>query len=211
HGHIGTVFRASESANCGAAELEPITVPFEPAPLGTKPPDVGSAADAGGQQQNWRQIWEQIARTHGRSRFARAVSGILALLALVSIGWLFIEMLQQLTAGQVPDAVNLILYAAALLGIMLLIKLIRPCQWLAVPGGLVIRTSTWRSAKWQLHILRREESVLIYWVEANILAVAGGKGVRFTRRVSPAVADFAIRAWLSPLKPPAVEQLSDLV
>ena len=85
-------------------------------------------------------------------------------------------------------------------------------QWLAVPAGLVRRQSTWRRARWKLHLFKRRESVLLLGrIRANtwllVVVDAQAEGVAYGTKTE---LEHALRAWLSPLEPPAVEVLSDL-
>jgi hypothetical protein len=89
----------------------------------------------------------------------------------------------------------------------LLWRLWHPRQWLVVPGALVVGTSTWRSARWTLEMFQAREGVLVYWADTRRLAVATRDGRSASVLAPP---DVAIRAWLSPLEPPPVEQFSDL-
>jgi hypothetical protein len=86
-------------------------------------------------------------------------------------------------------------------------------QWLLVPGGLVRRSARSRSGEWAIHL---------YTPASSLLFICEGR--RTTRRVSVAdaktsaatevtiaEAELLLRAWLSPIPPPSIEQLSDLV
>ena len=59
-------------------------------------------------------------------------------------------------------------------------------------------------------MFRREESVLMHWLDANQLAVGAADGRMSSTAATARMAELAIRAWLSPLPPPEIERLSDL-
>jgi hypothetical protein len=85
-------------------------------------------------------------------------------------------------------------------------------QCLAVPGGLVVRESGFLRQSWRLHVYDRRASVLtaarksdtVWFVQ---VADAAKKSIFILK---PADVEFLLRSWLSPLRPPGVEQLSDL-
>ena len=85
-------------------------------------------------------------------------------------------------------------------------------QWLLVPGGLVARNSSWRAGGWRVHLFARTRSVLFVhqfrggvWV-ADVADGETHQHASMTEREP----NLLLRAWLSPLSPPAVERLSDL-
>ena len=212
YGEAGTVLRLSEDDVSTASQLTPLDVQFEPVPLGTKPPELTTDGEvAPAQLPWWRKRWTEATRPFGRSLGARIWLATSLVVAPIGLSFMLIDSVRQLIAGTVPSYVTAAAMGALVVMPLSLLWLAFPKQWLVVPGGIIVRTATWRSAEWKLHIFRREECVLLHWIDTNMLAVAGENGQHFTRRVSPAVADFAIRAWLSPLEPPAAERLSDLV
>lgn len=85
-------------------------------------------------------------------------------------------------------------------------------QWLVVPGGLILRKSSWRSDKWRLHVFDRTRAVLlIYKLRRHQWALCVADDQESDSAVgTKEELEFALRAWLSPLGPPPVERLSDL-
>ena len=86
-------------------------------------------------------------------------------------------------------------------------------QFLLVPGGLVVRKTVRKApSEWNVHVHARISSVLLVHHKAKhswLICVADAKA-RNTVLVTKAEVEMLLRAWLSPLMPPAVEQLSDL-
>lgn len=85
-------------------------------------------------------------------------------------------------------------------------------QWLLVPGGLVLRKSSWLRSGWNVHVFDRRRSVALlfrHWRQNWGLAVADADEFGLTIGTRQEL-EFALRAWLSPLSPPPVERLSDL-
>lgn len=86
-------------------------------------------------------------------------------------------------------------------------------QWLAVPGGVIVRVGSWRNRVFKLVRLARPESVFvakpIRWQKLWEVTIAS-KVAAYSERFTATEMRFLIRAWLSPLEPPQVEELSDL-
>lgn len=86
-------------------------------------------------------------------------------------------------------------------------------KWLIVPGGLIVREGKFFSQDCQLHLFDRRTSVLIvHRIDKHkwALFAATTKTFQFavvTRKES----ELLLRAWLSPIPPPPIEQLSDLM
>ena len=86
-------------------------------------------------------------------------------------------------------------------------------QWLAVPGGLILRKAGLRDRRWRLFVFRPCDSVLALYKRSRhqwVLCIAR-EGMLERTVVTKREADFVLRAWLSPLSPPPVEKLTDLV
>ncbi len=86
-------------------------------------------------------------------------------------------------------------------------------QWFVVPGGLIVRKAGRRDRRWKVHLLEPASSVLMVFQAGRHQWIACAANEDFTDRVvmTKREADFLLRAWLSPLSPPAVEKLTDLV
>lgn len=84
-------------------------------------------------------------------------------------------------------------------------------QWLAVPGGIIIRTAGLRERKWGLHLFdRRRSALVVLQLTRNMSYVWVADGESHQRGVaSPREVVFLLRAWLSPVPPPPVEKLTD--
>ncbi|MCO6437464.1 MAG: hypothetical protein J5J06_10285 [Phycisphaerae bacterium] len=85
-------------------------------------------------------------------------------------------------------------------------------QWLAVPGGVVIRKARPFRSGWEMQYVRREDGVLLvhkipnraWW--ALVVFSGGQEETHLTERE----ADFLLRAWLSPVPPPERDRLVEL-
>jgi len=86
-------------------------------------------------------------------------------------------------------------------------------QWLAVPGGLILRKAGLCDRRWRLYVFRPCDSILALYKRGRhqwVLCIAC-EGLLERTIVTKREADFVLRAWLSPLLPPPVEKLADLV
>jgi hypothetical protein len=208
HGRWGVTSRLARERDF--TPVEPICVPFEPQLLGAGDPpgEVGpGAANAGATAPaaTRRRLHDAIgARVNKASKPLGSVISLAVVLALLWIslrsGWtwivfvlilcLVVELLRLLGPG--------LFYAAR--------------QCLAVPGGLVVRESGFLRQSWRLHVYDRRASVLtaarksdtVWFVQ---VADAAKKSIFMLK---PADVEFLLRAWVSPLRPPGVERLSDL-
>ncbi len=86
-------------------------------------------------------------------------------------------------------------------------------QWFAVPGGLIVRKAGLRDRRWKVHLLEPANSILVVFQAGRRQWIACAATGDFFDRVvmTKREADFLLRAWLSPLSPPPVEKLTDLV
>ncbi len=84
-------------------------------------------------------------------------------------------------------------------------------QWLAVPGGIIIRKAGYRKRKLELHLFGRQSSVLVIHQRTRNLSyvcVADCESHQ-VGYATPGDVVFLLRAWLSPVPPPPLEQLTD--
>jgi hypothetical protein len=105
---------------------------------------------------------------------------------------------------------------AVLLGIGLY-SFTRRTEWLAVPGGLVVRRGARFRSQWDLHLFDRRKAVLLLIAppaagayQRSWLLIVADEHTCKSRFGAQAEVEGAARAWLSPLPPPSVAQLSDL-
>jgi hypothetical protein len=84
-------------------------------------------------------------------------------------------------------------------------------QWFLVPGGLVVRrTRRWKK-EWQIELYKRAESVLVLRSSNRIWAAHVANPEHNAKAsMTQREAQMLLRAWLSPLPTPPLEQLSDL-
>ena len=212
-GYAGKTFRAHPGTAHSA--VEPIDVPFEPRLLvaGRRRVPVASIM-SNATDCPWTSTTGDQLSTH-EARFTKRLfrSNIVLLIAAgMMLLILFVESLQ---AGAFrPDwsLGNVLVLVAFAIIAWTRISIYSSAQFLAIPGGLVYRTSTWWRRDWQMHVFNRRSSV---WLAAksrhgfwDVNVADADTHAKFV--VLDGEFGFALRAWLSPLEPPAVEVLSDL-
>jgi hypothetical protein len=211
HDAVGTAYRFAFST-AGLEEIRPpLDVSFEPLPLDSG--NAGVRELVGDTRSDTERLKAQLGlsvNVRGRSRWAVGFAWVSLFLAFGSWAVLLIDLVVDLVRGRVLGTPIWLLPGTVMLATVALWRLWRPRQWFIVPGAIVVGTSTWRSSEWTLQMIRRKEGVLVYWKDVNRIAVASDDGRSFSLKATPEVAEIAIRAWLSPLEPPPLEQLSDL-
>jgi len=211
-GHAGTVFRlASDPLRIGGSP-PPWQTPFEPIPLrGREPALLALRAEDTAPRSRVREYWDRLCETQGSSHRLRVILAVtwvffISVMLTLSVYWAMRDML----VGKVPELFLALWPMTAYLIGLWLWRLWHPEEWYIVPGAVLVRSSAWNSSQWQLHLLARADSVLVYWHDLRLIAIADTAGRSFARPATPTEAESAIRAWLSPLPPPTLEQLSDL-
>ncbi len=200
--------------------IDPIDVPFEPAPL-----DESVAIFAGLEHdavQDARSDLAAAASTTTRGRQKKTGLGRRVRLfggwpVVVVVGILGLaQALGQLASGALSPAAFVLIMAAAAIaffGVGGVGAWRHNRQFLLVPGGLVVRKPVRKApGEWNVHVHARVSSVLLGYQKAKhswLICVADAK-VHNTALVTKAEVEMLLRAWLSPLTPPPVEQLSDL-
>ncbi len=209
---VGTAYRVFDQQTPVETLTAPLEVPFEPTPLSHRTPAfrdlAGDARDNAGRARDDLRMSLAILDPTGRYRWLAKL--LIAFGFVCILGWLISAIIDLLHA-RVSRVVTQVAPAGVMFVVTILWFLWRPRRWTLVPGAIVVSTSTWRSAEWKLHVFRRADSVMLYWRRVNRLVVARRDGLVFSRNVRPDEADLALRAWRSPLEPPALEQMSDLV
>lgn len=86
-------------------------------------------------------------------------------------------------------------------------------QWLAMPGGILLRTARWRGGGWKLRRLTSENCFMLVtrapFQDIWFATVSDGEvtaRLQFTREEMM----FVLRCWLSPLEAPPLERLGEL-
>jgi len=214
-GHVGITVRACDEDK--RQEIEPIDVRFEPIPLNEADPSFAEL------QSGFRPAGLPYAGSSAQQADAADLRRTFRRNLRFAGGWLplFVFVLtasnlaSQLASGASIGRVDVCLMIMA--GLLLLSVGGRGAwrsakQWLLVPGGVVARKPARKKSQWQVHLFDRRRSVLLVRQQnRNIwsVGVADGDGEEnaFLTQVE---AYTLLRAWLSPLAPPPVEQLSDL-
>jgi hypothetical protein len=210
-GTRGATVRIAPAAQ--ATPIEPICVPFEPLrfeeiPIVDTRPQPASGAppstDADGGS-------ERKAPPRGVRKNV-LLKGGWALVVLYGIIWLAYAIESLMKLRPTP---TLLIWTAVLVVFVLTpagTHWITGRDWLALPGAIVTRKSGWFRRTWELHVFERSRSILLMyrlWQYQWVLVLADAEKCTSTIGTRDEL-ESALRAWLSPLPPPALEQLSDL-
>lgn len=201
HGMIGTTIHLAIAGKQPESNLAPLEQPFEPQLLNETASEMIRATAAA----EGRRVAGQLGRNLALK------GGLVALLAIVP---------QFLIAA--IDAVERrrITTRLAFLGLAVILAIVIPVgfrplsprQWLVVPGGLLLRRAKGGSEKWNVQMFDRERSVLLVMStrhkNARMLLTAGSTVEQML--LTRLEAEFLLRAWISPVKPPADELLREL-
>lgn len=205
-----------------AGPIEPLVVPFEPQPLdetlsglmraggGDDPPGPGGAASPPASRA--RPLAGVVPAGLHRNIILK---GGWVLVIIFAVNWA----LAALDAWRHrrwlhPTFVLWSLGLAAMIFIPVGARLTSSRQWFLVPGGLLLRSAGWRQRGWTLHVFERSRSVLCLCRSRRnqgwAVSVSDGRESG-TTLATPYECEFLLRAWLSPLPPPPLEKLGDLV
>lgn len=190
---------------------EPFAMPFEPHPVRDlslqqkhEPPCSAwnTASILGGSR-----IGIQWSKRLNKVFNAFVLSVSFAVLAFYLLGFLFVGVGSRFKfLSPCPIGGGLLLALTALLITM------PSMDCYLVPAGMVTRYTSWLRKKSSLHLFLRRESLLaVFRRNPNlwILIVADRQRIE-SISATPEQAAQLLRAWLSPLNPPTIDQLSDL-
>jgi len=191
----------------------PFDVPFEPHPLGQAESLLGqlelsSARTRGGSE---KRLLEGKRVKPSRPNL-RVVGDAISLVA----GLAFVPLFALAAArGSIP-APGALLVCASMLLYYVAIRT-RPVEWLIVPGGLIRRTAHLLASRWRPCLFDRRTSVFLAYAvspaadRARFWTVTVSNGTASgTFRLEREQLEMVLRAWLSPLRPPAPDRLTDL-
>lgn len=216
-GRLGTTIRIAPRGQ--VTPIDAISVPFEPRQL----TEVAEVQSAGSWQTDTHSDADGAAGSHlaGNTSPAAVPCGLRRsfilkggwiLFAIWIINWL-IAVFDSFRRRRVT--IHLICWTLSLL-VFLLIPVgsnwLASKQWLAVPGGIVMRKGAWLKRRWGIHLFDRRRSVLLMYKLHRrqwALVVADADACESTIGTKPEL-EATLRAWLSPLSPPKPEQLSEL-
>ena len=217
-GRVNTTIR-----NCPpkyATPIEPITMPFEPLNLGEAATFFGELDDSMADQPDADLLepealeqlrTERTGKTQPRLKPRKgtgwALAGLLVLPTAAGAMFLF-------SRGDItwPGIFLALLVIFGLFSWGYISGLLQREQWFLVPGGLILREARLIRPEWKVHLFDRRRSVLI------VRRIDHGRRIVFVAdaetdkrvTVSPDESEFILRAWLSPIPPPSVDELSDL-
>lgn len=217
-GRVGRTFRIAGDKHL--KPVQPIDVYFEPRPLDETADTfadfvaaIDSPPDAPTSQSNEHPVARAERRTFNKLNIhVRKAGGWFGLI----LGSLFFlrQAMDWIRFGRVNFM--LMFWLVIMIGWLLRLtgtSIRTPVQWFLVPGGIVSRALPRRAREWTVSLLDRRSSVLCVYRSTKhmwIATVADHAGCWF----SPCTeneATLLLRAWLSPLEPPKLEQLSDLM
>lgn len=195
--------------------IDPINVPFEPIPVDESAPafvDLCSAVDEDPMQ---------LSKSSGANSFGEDTEFVRRLWRKFSFiyrgTWSIVALILLIASARSGSLKS----GLIVLGVMLLSILTGSAtrggwkdneQWFLVPGGIAVRTLQRSARAWDIHLFVRQQSVLSLYRSKQrfwYLFIADSeerKQVQITR----AEARMLLRAWLSPLPPPAPDRLSAL-
>ncbi|MGD2111342.1 MAG: hypothetical protein PVI86_18345 [Phycisphaerae bacterium] len=203
-----------------ARPIEPIEVPFEARPLNESDPSVAELERSLEENPDADLLDPDALRDPEPER--RGASQIRRSVTLAGGWWVPALLVLPLTFAAMDSFARREVTWALIVWTVILVSFLfgrtasadafSTTQWFVVPGGLLLRRFKRGNGGWQLHLFERQESLLIaHRGEFNRWTITVGDadcaGQIF---VTQTEADFLLRAWLSPIPPPPVEQLSDL-
>lgn len=209
----GLAFRISTSPI--DARISPLDLPFEPRLISDAS---AGAADILAAPSNAAQIHQSSSAASSSipknrpSRQILQIAVLVAVLLLIApVALLAFE--HKISNEQLTIGLGVPMFIAC----VLLVNAIRPlhAEWLVVPGALVLRTPRGIGVRSKVQILRRAESVILatqaLGAKAGWMVWAAGSAVSSRRAMSNDELTFLLRAWSSPIDPPAPELLSEMV
>jgi len=203
-GRVGFVLRGVPAS--ARTEVEPLQVPFQPVPLNERDPAFGELAShhapfpATNDSRSWfdRKVLPAVATYTG-----------LVFVAVITLT----ETVRLLQTGRPTVKFGMFLGFTAWLvwGLRASPNWQSSCQWALVPGGLIRRVPA-RKSSWRLHLFEPAKSILIltgyhgHWSYAYVADAAQSGSLQLRR----SELDLLLAAWLSPLRPPRLEEIADL-
>lgn len=213
-GHAGTVIRIAPPSHAGT--VQPLALPFEPQPLNEalSPLVAAGATDASLSSDALERATSAADALRLRATLRRNI--------LLKGGWFLVILFGANALMSIVSAilhrridVSTVAWPAALAALLFIPvgqPWFRSRTLLAVPGGLVRRTSGWRQQTCTLHLYdRRRSTLIVSWLNGERWGASVSDGSECDSMTgTKAEVGFLLRAWLSPLEPPRIEQLSDL-
>ncbi len=206
-GKVGCVIRLCSADKLTA--VHPVTVTFEPRPLNDVTAGEFEGAPAGKTESD-DSAAEQMSLSpmSGGTRIGKSLVTAVAACVLL---WMIARAIMA-PGGISREWVVTFAVIVGVSGLTWWQRRFPNPQLFLVPGGFVVRRSPWYHRRWSLHVYDRRRSVLIArqqlkksWqlrvADSEAQDTIVGTEVQTTQ---------ALRAWLSPLAPPTLEQLSDL-
>lgn len=202
------VFRTEKEA---VDEVSPFELPFEPTLLNEQSQALHELAGRQISESQSLLISFKLQMAQFSQSFGGRVAGwIMAKLMLLGVLYSIIQLLRTFFSGQFSQSREMLMGAAGIIVLSMVVKFWHTSQWYVVPSAIVVRNSFWWRSAWDLDVMPREKSLLLYWRRANQLVVVGPEGRCYSRTAWPVEAECALRAFLSPLPAPGRDELTDL-
>ena len=192
----------------GAPPIKPIAVPFEP----HRPDELGELMAAAEHDAEHVTAETRKAPPRGIQRNVVLKGGWL-LVGLYGVVWT-VHAIEAIRSGAVTP--RFMMWTLVLLTFILFpvgSSWIGGNQWLAVPGGLVVRKSAWLRRGWTSHLFCQGNAVVIVYRLYRrqwVLIAADGDSCESTIGTR-AELECTLGAWLSPVPPPTREELADWI
>lgn len=190
-----------------AAATPPFNEFFEPTPLDRTDPRL-SALSGRARESAWPMVKEvPVDEKDVRSAYQLTGYAALAAIAVFFAITFLIALVQGRNIAGWTVAVPLFILAQAVLPALM--RLFRPEEWLLVPGGVLIRRRSWKTSRWKLTELYRENSTPVLFEPEAAVGIASAEG-DFGRGVTAAEAEALLLAWFSEAPRQPLERMSDL-
>lgn len=216
-GHRGLVYVLAGDDQEASEVPAPYPEPFEPLRLWSNDPRVGLLLEQINIKAKPRVVWREIIRgwasalprwirTGKAGRVAIAVFGAWMLFIYVKIVY---DLIQDIISAIVTKQYSrhLLFYAVLFLLMPIIFFILRYVQWYVIPGGVYCRSAS--PFAWASRIRRYSADNAILIREGMFHCVADDEGGRWIS-MGHNEPDLVISAWLSDIKPPEIEELSDL-
>jgi hypothetical protein len=193
------------------SEIQPLTASFEARPLHQTDPTF-EALRAGVALPGVAA--ERLERGFARRESAPLFNAMLAAACFLFLGLMIARRRAPWDFIVPVGALLLLLYGLRLAAWILRWRAgqpVRPPKWLVAPGGVVWLTP--RGQTWRVETVDRREAILLVYHATRpgpwTVVVITADGRHEARAVTQIELDLLLRAWLSPLRPPSAETLSD--
>lgn len=211
-GERGAIFRLTSAPAAAPPLPAPLTVPMEPTPLRDASESFidlrGARVTFGQRARHWWTMFQQLFQ---RRRWAWFVLLACILFGFASLIVQAIWALSSLMRGHISQEFWITALVFPILAGQYLWWTLRPDRWFLVPGGLIVIDPRWLGKAGRVRLIRREQAVLLYWMQGGQAVIASPNERPVQRRLSPWEFEMLASAWRSPLPSPPEEQVRALL